>query len=211
MRYPSEILPNANYKLINCDLSSFYLIRFTHSNIRSDIFDDTVNQVRQTQIVDPSKGMDDLSTNLLGIFTPDHIQIKLTDLGKSKYNEYCEPDAVVATPISDLDYTWLTSRGFWVVLVGDINAITADYTKGDIDTKFKATCVIEHMPMKWNYWHFSIRWETEDLGFWHKLNDNQKKKLAKRLGHEARANIAMFAKIEQPEYPVISEVNFLKA
>lgn len=73
MRYPSEILPNANYKLINCDLSSFYLIRFTHSNIRSDIFDDTVNQVRQTQIVDPSKGMDDLSTNLLGIFTPDHI------------------------------------------------------------------------------------------------------------------------------------------
>jgi hypothetical protein len=41
---------------------------------------------------------------------------------------------------------------------------------------------------EWNYWHFSIRWETEDLGFWHKLNDNQKKKLAKRLGHEAMYN-----------------------
>lgn len=208
MNYPFEILPNPGYKLITCDLSKYFLIRFTHSNIREIIFDDTINQVRQSQIVDPSKGMEDLSTSLLGIFKPNYIQIDLTATGKIKYNHYCSPDRLVDTPVFEVDYIMNVNRGFWVVLVGDINNITADYTKGDIDTKFKATCVIEHTPMKWNYWHFSIRWKTENLEFWHKLAENQKRKLSKRLGHEARATIAKFAKIEYPQYPILSKNDF---
>ena len=210
MNYPSEILPNSTYKLITCDLSNHYLIRFTNSNKREDIFNEELNQVKQTEICSPSEGMNDLSTSLLGVFETSFIQIDLTDLGKEKYNDYCEPDIEVELPIFNTDFTVKESRGFWVVLIGDINETTADYTKGDIDTKFKATCIIQHTPMKWNYWHFSIRWKTEEQGFWHQLGDNQKKKLAKRLGHEARANIAKFAKIEEPNYSQLALEHFCK-
>lgn len=210
MNYPSEILPKSTYKLITCDLSNHYLIRYTNSKKREDIFNEELNQIKQTEICSPSEGMNDLSTSLLGVFEPSFLQIDLTTFGKEKYNYYCEPDIEVDVPIFNEDFAIKDSRGFWVVLIGDINETTADYTKGDIDTKFKATCVIQHTPMKWNYWHFSIRWKTAEQGFWHELKDSQRKKLAKRLGHEARSNIAKFAKIEEPNYSQLSPVHFCK-
>lgn len=210
MNYPSKILPNSNYKPITCDLSNYYLIRFTQSKKREDIFDEELGQVKQIQICDPSGQMNDLSTSLLGVFETSFIQINLTDTGKVKYNDYCEPDIEVELPVLNQDFTINDNRGFWVVLVSDINETTADYTKGDIDTKFKATCIIQHTPMKWNYWHFSIRWKTKDQGFWHTLNENQKRKLTKRLAHEARANIAKFAKIEEPNYSQLNHSDYCK-
>jgi len=209
MNYPIKILPNSNYKLITCDVSNCYLIRFTHSNKIEDIFDEELMQVRQISICDPSGNMNDLSTSLLGVFETSFVQIELSQSGKEKYNSQCDPDISVEVPIFKKDFTINESRGFWVVLIGDINEKTIDYTKGGIDTKFKATCFIEHTPMKWNYWHFSIRWRTEE-GFWHTLNDNQKKKMSKRLAHEARANIAKFAKIEEPNYTQLNHPDYCK-
>jgi hypothetical protein len=212
MIYPAQILPNSNYKCIECDLSKHYLIRFTESNERVDLFDESLNQVKQTQICHPSENMRDLSTSLLGVFETSFIKINLTEAGKKKYNEYCDPDIVVETPVFNTDFIVKENRGFWVVLIGDINKIIADYTVGDIDTKFKATCIIEHTPMKWNYWHFSIRWNIEKKGFWHKLelNESQRKKLGKRLGHEARATIAKFARIQEPCFSALETVNYCK-
>jgi len=209
MNYPSKILPNPIYKLISCDLSDCYLIRFTHSKKREDIFDEELNQVKQIHICDPSGNMNDLSTSLLGVFETPFIQIELSQLGKESYNFPCDPDISIEVPVFQKDFTINESRGFWVILINDINETTVDYTKGGIDTKFKATCIIQHTPMKWNYWHFSIRWRTEE-GFWHTLNDNQKKKMSKRLAHEARANIAKFAKVEEPNYSQLNHSDYCK-
>lgn len=210
MIYPSDILPNPNYKIITRDLSNYYLIRFTNSNKEEEIYNHELNQVRQMQVCDPSEKMNDLSTSLLGVFKTSYIKIDLTSLGNEKYNSYCDPDIEVEIPIFQEDFILKEGRGFWVVMIGDINHTTADYTKGGIDTKFKATCIIEHTPMKWNYWHFSIRWKTEDQEYWHQLSKSQSKKLAKRLGHEARANIAKFAKIAEPNYYPLERQDYFK-
>jgi len=210
MKYPDEILPNPNYKLITCDLSNYYLIRYTNSNRKEDIYDEELKQVKLTQICDPSSNINDLSTSLLGVFETTYIKIALTTLGIQNYSHYCEPDTVVEIPIFNSDFTIKDSRGYWIVLIGDINKLIADYTRGENNMKFKAECVIMHTPMKWNYWHFSIRWYTDELGYWHQLEDKIKTKLSKRLAHEARSSIAKFAKIDEPNYTQLDEVEFYK-
>jgi hypothetical protein len=64
--------------------------------------------------------------------------------------------------------------------------------------------------MRWNFWHFSLRWTT-DLGPLEKLEENQKKSVAKRIAHSARALIAQMATIIKPDHLIIDESCYVKA
>jgi hypothetical protein len=58
--------------------------------------------------------------------------------------------------------------------------------------------------MRWNYWHFSVRWQTEE-DMIHELPESErKKKWANRLAHEARSLIAQFARMDVPVYPPLN-------
>jgi hypothetical protein len=207
MNFPSRILPNPSYKYIQCDLNSRYLIRSVPGD-SGDLLDPVTGLIKQEHICSPRDQVADLSTSLLGIFEISDNQIFLTASGKGKYNEYCLPDIEVEAPIFQEDFGVDTTKRYWVILIGAIHKTPVDYTKSDLG--FTAECLVEHTPMKWNYWHFSIRWLTDDEGFWHNLSDKEKKKLARRLGQEARSHIAMFAKVEEPNYSELDPSDFRK-
>ncbi len=209
-KYPSEILPNPNYKHINSDLFNHYLIRFTTTNNREDIYDETLKQVKQEHICTPRDRMNDLSTSLLGVYDTKHIHIELTELGNEKFGSYCEPDEDVIPPEYQTEFINNPNRGFWVILIKKINGIRADYTNPNISKQCNAICKIQHTPAKWNYWHFSIRWDLGDGIYWHQLPEKEKKKMAKRLGGETRSIIAKYAEIEEPNYSQLEKFEYCK-
>ena len=209
MRYPINILPNANYKNIDCDLSDHYLIRHIPANNLGDLIEPSSGLIKQKIVFTPSDQAHDLSTSLLGVFEIEHLKIELTSTGKSKYNKYCEPDCTVSTPVFKKDYHIKSDRHFWSLLISKINNNKANYEKSKLP--LTAECKVQHSPMKWNYWHFSIRWQTQD-GLWHELPDNEKRKRwSRRLAHEVRSLIAMFAKIEEPNYFELEKSCYMKS
>lgn len=208
MNFPVKLLPNSQYKYIVCDLSEYFLARFTNTNNIDELIDPVTGFIRQAHICLPSQHCSDLSTNLLGVFEVSNLQIELTEEGKEHFKFYCEPNIEVSTPIYNKDFVLNTKRHFWIIIIGAIHNTIVDYTKSNLP--FKAKCLVLHTPMKWNYWHFSIRWLT-DQGFWHNLSEKEKEKLTKRLGHEARAHIANFAKIEKPNYSELEKECYLKS
>jgi len=210
MNYPSEILPKINYKFITCDLFNHYLIRFTSSNKKEDLLDSISNQIKQEHICSPREHMNDLSTSLLGVYDILHVQIELTTQGKQKFGQDWIPNEQVTAPQYLSEFIINSGRGFWVILIKKIQGIPVDYTKSNITTPFTAKCVVKHTPMKWNYWHFSIRWELDDGMYWHELQDKERAKLAKRLASEARAIIAKFAEIEEPNYSQLEKEEYCK-
>lgn len=197
-KYPIELLPNENYKLIRDGIVGFYLIRTT--NTKENLLNDS-NEIQQEYICSPREHIQDLSTSLLSIFEPEHSYIELTSIGKEKYsNGYCKPDCKVAIPEFIEDYTINIKNGYWFVLIDKIEGQVANYLHSN--PPLNAKCCICHTPTKWNFWHFSIRWKFEDGKFWDELPDDEKNKdrLKKRLATEARAIIAKFAQIPEPDY-----------
>jgi len=190
MDYPGVILPNNNYKIIECDLSNCNLIRHT---IDKNIWDDDLEMILDKAICHPKSNMNDLSTSLLGVFIIDYVFLKLTDIGHEVFSQYCPPDCFVDTPIFNEHFVIDDSRGYWFINIFNIKDIKAEYNHNN--DKLTATCKICHTPMKWNYWHFSIRWFLDDKNcFWNDLGENEKKKgWSERLAHETRSLIRMFA------------------
>lgn len=195
MDYPQEILPNPDYKFIDCDLSAHLVIRFTNTSDKNQIWDFETNRIVFQHICSPEDRIDDLSMSLLGNYTTDHIFLEFTNEGKSKFMEYCEPDIEPDTPIFETDFNTDSNRHFWWIPISKIHNIQFDYTRSN--EPYLATCKVQHTPMRWNYWHFSLRWST-DLGELENLEEKQRKKVAKRIGHAARVSIAHFASIENP-------------
>lgn len=203
--YPKKIPPNRHYKLIQCDLAQHYLIRSTHSK---DILDEATGFVKEKCICDPSEQIKDLSTSLLGIFNEKHIPIDLTRDGAKRFGNYCEPDTIVDPPIFEQDYTLNYDKGYWTIQIGKINNTKVHYPMNN--PEFIAICKVQHTPAYWNYWHFSINWETNKK-LWHELPDKDSKKLSKKLRHEAKAHIKMFAKHFIPETaPILEKEHYQK-
>lgn len=201
--YPSKILPNPNYKLITCDVSNHAIVRYTTAVNKDDIIEPETQKVKVDCISSPREGMADLSTSFLGVFQLENLRITLTDEGKNVYNEYCEPNLLVEAPVIDTHYSEI-ERGYWWIIIKDINQEKVDFV---FDNKtYKAQCRVEHTPMKWNYWHYSVRWYIEGVGYWHLMEDMKlKAKFGKKLGHEARTYVKMFAKVDEPNITDLSE------
>lgn len=202
MQYPKKLLPKERYKLILDGLDGAYLIRSTKT--KEDLKNES-GEIKIEHICSPSENIQDLSTSLLGVFEPSHSYIELTPEGKEVYaKEYCTPDCEVDAPIYETHFDWDESKGFWFVKIEFIEGQLAEYINSS--PSLKATCSVQHTPMKWNFWHFSIRWRFEDGRFYHELPDSERKKdrLRKRLSHEARSIIAKFADTVEPNY---SELN----
>ena len=207
MDYPEEILPNPNYKRIDCDLSNYFVVRFFNTNHISEILDPETNKVVIQHICSGSEKIEDLSMSLLGIYKPEHIFLDFTSQGKSKFMSYCEPDVNPTVPIFEDDYLLNKDRHFWWIPINSIHKRKVEYTSKE--EPYVATCFVCHTPMLWNYWHFSLRWSTE-LKPLDKMDVKLKNKVAKRIGHSARVLISHFASIEDPDLTPLPSACYFK-
>jgi hypothetical protein len=205
MLYPVEILPQTIYKKIDCDLTEQYLIRHTETNCIEEIWDSESNCLNSKCISLQSKQIVDISTSLLSLFKGSYTKIELTDGGKGKYNDYCNPYDSVEVPIYEDDFVLNHNRCYWTILIEKINGKVVNYQKGtDV---LNATCFVVHTPTKWNVWHFSIRWNTH-LGFIHEDPASQKQGWVRRLAHSATVLIQESAMIGEPILKQIDEKCF---
>jgi hypothetical protein len=200
MDYPLEILPNPLYKVIDCDLSAHFLIRLIDANDINEIIDSDTFEIKLKYIYSPEERIDDLSFSLLGIYGFRHINLQFTEVGKDKFMHYCRPDELVGIPVYEAEFTNDANRHFWCISIHRLNNEHFAYTRGK--DPFTAICLVEHSPMKWNYWHFSLRWQT-DLGRLEELEEKLRRKVAKRIGHSARVILSHFARVERPEHPIL--------
>lgn len=203
MNYPLEILPNENYKLIDCDLSDHYLLRITDTSDLSKIIDIETGYVSIKYICSPSERIVDFSTNLLGIYNAEHIYLDFTVEGKNRYMHYCAPSEKVDPPQLERDYRKNDDRYFWCVAINRLNRVIFKYPYGQ--GTLEATCIVKHTPMFWNFWHFSLRWET-NLGLLTKIGTNAEGKTAQKIGHSVRSALSLFTKVGAPEkYSVLAK------
>src|SRR5438093_5574162 len=121
MNYPEEILPNPNYKFIDCNLSQHYLIRFTNTKDIENILDPVTKNIKVEHICSPKERIEDLSMSLLGIYNEHHITLDFTPLGKDKFMHYCSPDEIVETPLFETDFSINNNRHFWCILIERID------------------------------------------------------------------------------------------
>ena len=207
MDYPQEILPNPNYKFIDCALPTHFVIRHTNTSDKNQIWDSETNRIVLQHICSPEERIDDLSMSLLGIYTPDHIFLEFTDEGNVKFMEYCDPDIDPETPVFEKEFNTNENRRFWWMPISKVHNVQFNYTRSN--EPYLATCMVRHTPMLWNYWHFSLRWST-DLGELENLEERQRKKVAKRIGHAARVSISHFASIDPPIFEPLESSCFTK-
>lgn len=198
MLYPVEILPHPKRKLISCDVSDLWLAHFTTN---ADISKygplvDANGLINSNHIANPSARMDDLSMNLLGVFTEIHSKIEILKPAQEYYNVYCKPDDLVKKPLSPQDFKQNDDRVNWFVQIQKFNKYVCDFKMGEKQTDFKAICEITHTPMRWNFWHFSIRWYIEGKGYLHEMEEKDRKKYASKIGKDTKGVLAKVAKSE---------------
>lgn len=207
MEYPEEILPHSNYRIIDCDLSNFSLIRYTNTNDKTVIWNAGTNSIVQEHICHPSERIEDLSMSLLGYYTPKHIFIDFTPVGKEKFmkpwNLNQEPDI----PSFGTEFLHNNNKHFWWISIVKLNNRTFKFESNEGPRN--TTCHVSHTPMLWNFWHFSLRWSTEN-GALADMEGNKRKKAARRIGHAVRVIIARDASIEEPSYQLLSSNFFTK-
>jgi hypothetical protein len=195
MEYPKEILPHSEYKTIDCELTGKSLLRLTNTNKIEEIIDQETGKISIQQICSPKERIDDFSLSLFGVYNTDHINLEFTKEGKQKYMHYCAPDELVEIPIFEVDFYNNAEKLCWFAEVTRFHNIEFQFTMGE--DPFTATCIVVHTPMKWNYWHFSLRWLT-DAGPLENMEDSQRKKVARRIGHSVRTLISQFATLNLP-------------
>ena len=197
MSYPQRIIPHPNYKIITKDLSDYYLIRHTNSK---EFINPLTNKPLIETICSPREQIQDLSTSLLGVFGTDDSKVRIEGENSNYYFEEWRPGESVNTPRVGSDFSIDINRGYFFLTIGEIEGESVDYSKGGIEG-FKAFCRVIHTPVKWNYWHFSVRWINEEGDVIEQKGNWKNKFLA-----SARAMIAEFAFYKEPFHEEL-EVN----
>jgi hypothetical protein len=200
--YPTEILPQENHILITENLDNRYLIRHADTSDIKELWNNETNSINLTQFCNPTTRIEDLSTSLLGIFIEEHCGLVFHK--GSTYYEYCKPDEKVDTPIYEMDYTYDGDKGYFYIKIDDISGISVNYKNPSSKTgdTYIGKCCVLHTPMKWNYWHFSIRWDINvdsDTGSSTISYENLSKGMKKQFGTIARSMVVDNTSINRPE------------
>ncbi len=202
MSYPVQILPSLNRKQIDCDISEYYLIRFIEEAEINRIWDFETNTIVQQYLFSPKERIDDLSMSLLGIYTPEHVLLSFTESGSEKYFKYCNADANPEIPKDVLDFSLKPDRNYWCIPISKLHNLSFAYSSNQ--EPYSAICEVCHTPMLWNFWHFSLRWKTDQCDL-KTLDDKKRRNISKRIGHAVRVTISQFASIQEPTYNVLPE------
>lgn len=212
MIFPLYLLPKLEYKIIDCDLSEYFLIR------HFDIIDpelpilDANGLIEDKYLFSPSQRLGDLSTSLLSIFTYDDIPVALTKWGGKEFGVYCENDFTTVIPRYLDHFYFAENRNYWRINIGNIHNEPLVYLHSDGDKQSTFHCKVVHTPAKWNFWHFSIRWLFDDGKYFFELYKEGKvsKGNLKRISNSVRVLMKKHSKNETVNYPKLLEENYLK-
>lgn len=203
MNYPIEILPNPYRKLFTCAFQQHRIIRaikespqYQLPKNRNDIGDSKTNHIKEQYVCSPSHQIADLSVSLYGIFKNLHNEIELESTGKDIYNKDCSADEQIKPPIFK-EHFLMIPRLYWWMEAEKMHLQTIPLIYNG--TEYTVRCHIVHSPMKWNFWHFSFRWEIEGLGYLHQLEANLKKKLTDKIKKIGKGQVIMHAKWSELE------------
>jgi hypothetical protein len=204
--YPLIILPKTHYKRINCSGEGYYIIR--HFDVEDDtpIFNE-LNQINADYICKKPTHIYDLSTSLYGHFEGDHCTIKLTPKGASEFGE-CQPDYPGTPLVLNEDYQVDNERKYWLVDYSTVNQMKVSFVYDKV--QLLAESYVAHTPMKWNFWHHSIRWKIGDIELYNTTVYSKSKlqNLHKLIGAKARSIIAQSAVVEVKVFNILPEELF---
>ncbi len=207
-------MPSGDKKTIDCNISECIIFRNFIEEEGKPIIDYNTNSINQAYLVSPSARLVDFSTNLYGIFTLDDGLIEIIGERLEYYHQYCEPTETVIVPLFNQDFQRIENRKFWYIKVGVLEELEVVYPGAKNSTQFVAECKICHTPMRWNFWHFSIRWlirPDEEKDFWlNEIPSNQQKKYIKKIVTELRSVLTFNAKLElHNEFETIPDSEYL--
>lgn len=212
--YPLHILPSEDKKIINSNVDDCVIFRHFQEIPNFPVIDPNTNYINQRYLIHPSSNIIDLSTNLFGLFTHKEGEIKIIGDNLKYFNQYCKPNIKAKIPVHKKDYIH-EERQFWHVLIGDIQKIIVDYPSPNKNsTAFTAKCCVLHTPMKWNYWHYSVRWrifQEEQEFYLDQIDEKKQRRYIKKIASETRSvlikNISL--KLENLKYRTIEKNEFL--
>ena len=198
MEYPLELLPKSKYCVITSGFNNCQLIRFTSTNNRDLLIDPRTNQLKAEHVCTiESMQLVDLSSNLLGIFTVEHIQLAwIPDSGALFQQHWSEGVEFTDKPQLDVHFNLRPERGFFILPVSSLlSNPPIEFENSDNQTMI-AECLVKHTPILGNFWHFSIQWNIIPIGNWNSLTtEDLKKKFKRNLGTKARSLICQYASL----------------
>lgn len=207
MKYPIQLLPKKNYKKIDCDFNHLHLVRHIEPKNDDEIIDPETGNIKLTYIADVTRHISDYSTSLLGIFELKHIAIFLTAQGKKLYNADWSPNSEINSPIFNTHFQLNNSRKYFTIKISNINNKPVLFMIDGIEKK--ASCFVEHTPMKWNFWHYSIRWINDNSEYLHeqneKLFDKPKQGWVRVLSSAARSMLVHYASTNEVDHQIIQK------
>lgn len=156
MEYPVRLLPKSQYKIIEInDLpKETSLIR---SAVVREHLDDN-GDIRVRAIAEKSLDCIDMSCNQYGMSEPPDLCIRIKD-SKERFEKW---DGESDSTISDEEWEFGDiNPAIFLKNVKSLNnkiypGVTRTVGK-DIET-FSVKCIVSHDPMKYNFWHFEIRY-----------------------------------------------------
>lgn len=193
MVYPNRLLPQPSYGIITnaSVLGAYYLQRTT---IDHQIIDPETKKIKPEYISLQTGHLHDLSTNLVGIFLPEDRFLQFKGDRKAYFTR--EPwlaGEPVDTPLYPEDFENIDTIGAIYFLVNHIDGLEITYNIGEKDG-FTAVCRILHIPVRSNFWHFSLRWFNQE-GDILMQNGNWKK----RMLTSARAALMEYGRVDPPD------------
>jgi hypothetical protein len=197
--YPDYLLPKPHFKVIqNIELlKKGVLIHYTDSKDNRDL----EGFLREDSVVRHRNHIRDYSNNLLGIFEIEDIFIDITVSERKDY--FISPwdlQEVVEAPIYDEDFIINNDRGYFFLNIKEIHNKEIHYEDNDPKLSLTAICKVLHTPTKSNFWHFSLRWYTDQGLDINDLEQKQKKGLQRRILTAAKSLIILKAFFEEPSY-----------
>lgn len=176
MPYPEHLLPQPNYRLIewNDDLRSCFLLR---SAPTKNVVDPETGKVRAKHVNDGSREqLKDYSTNLLGVFTPEDAALRIEKTERKAYlTGHWKPGETVEPPIAE-DFSLQPEYGYFYYQIGEIQGYPQPFSIANLPG-YVGQCYVLHTPTRSNFWHFSVRWKTQDQDVEDALNESERRNL----------------------------------
>ncbi|MEJ6980726.1 hypothetical protein WG906_09720 [Pedobacter sp. P351] len=183
-------------------MTDHFLIRYADLKEGVPLHDG--QSVNVNYICSPKEHLIDLSTNLLGHYTEEHIKIMIQKVFSDDFNTYCDPSFPGIAPLYPEQFDFNDQRVYWTVKIEDIVGLEFEFMTGK--TKKKIKSYVQHTPTKCNFWHFSIRWEVEGEKIFETADLlTNKSKLSQKIGAASRATFSQLASILLPAYVILDD------
>ena len=186
--YPERILPKPHFKpIVDIELiKRGVLIHYTDSKDNRD----SDNLLKEDAVARFENHIRDYSNNLLGVFELEDIYLDVTiSESKGYFFELWNAGDTVRIPLQH-DFKINYERGYFFLNISDflnkeVNYVDLDDPKQSVN----ATCKVMHTPTNSNFWHFSLRWITQDGLDIYSLGQKQQKGMQRRILSTAKTLI----------------------